>query len=430
MAEHTPNLGLLKKDPLADGNETFNIETMLNDNWDKIDEAVGQVREELENVDVDIPNASLTEKGIVQLSNATNGTREDVAATEKAVKAAYDRGSEGLLAAVSAQSRAESAYLLSAKSSGYGTTINSSNAYSVNLNPAPSALTEGLRVTIKINTTNTGPATINVNGLGAKTIRKGNGNTLVAGNLKASSIYTLVYNGMDFILQGEGGGGTAQPEQVEAGFTFTNDSGEQIGTLNKQAFVDAIVSKGVGASINDTFPGLVTKIRQIRTGNVIEVPYTIASEIQGVDRNTTYTELATISPGWSNLVFSGTVSSTITYASSNDTLHLVAVPADVVATPGTHPRGMYYLTGGGGSSGSGDVRIASFTIHSNGNVTGSYGNFESVGGQRVLVMKSSSSAGFNMFNTAFKIYIRLSCDVGGTVSRRYTANGSGKILII
>ena len=29
---------------MVDGNETFNIETMLNENWDKIDEAVGQVR--------------------------------------------------------------------------------------------------------------------------------------------------------------------------------------------------------------------------------------------------------------------------------------------------------------------------------------------------------------------------------------------------
>ncbi|PAD78045.1 hypothetical protein CHH67_08415 [Paenibacillus campinasensis] len=68
---------------------------MLNDNWDKIDEAVGQVREELANVNVDIPDASLREKGIVQLSNATNGTREDVAATEKAVKAAYDEALAG-----------------------------------------------------------------------------------------------------------------------------------------------------------------------------------------------------------------------------------------------------------------------------------------------------------------------------------------------
>ncbi|ETT58699.1 phage tail protein [Paenibacillus sp. FSL H8-0457] len=95
MSSNTPNLGLLKKDPMVDGNETFNIETMLNENWDKVDEAVGQVREELGNIDVDIPEASLTEKGIVQLSSATNGTRENVAATEKAVKAAYDEALAG-----------------------------------------------------------------------------------------------------------------------------------------------------------------------------------------------------------------------------------------------------------------------------------------------------------------------------------------------
>ncbi|MDL1163684.1 phage tail protein [Yersinia pestis] len=95
MSSNTPNLGLLKKDPMVDGNETFNIETMLNENWDKVDEAVGQVREELGNIDVDIPEASLTEKGIVQLSSATNGTRENVAATEKAVKEAYDEALAG-----------------------------------------------------------------------------------------------------------------------------------------------------------------------------------------------------------------------------------------------------------------------------------------------------------------------------------------------
>ncbi|MGG3310770.1 phage tail protein [Paenibacillus lautus] len=77
MSSNTPNLGLLKKDPMVDGNETFNIETMLNENWDKVDEAVGNIK---------VPDASLTEKGIVQLSNSTNGTRENVAATEKAVK--------------------------------------------------------------------------------------------------------------------------------------------------------------------------------------------------------------------------------------------------------------------------------------------------------------------------------------------------------
>lgn len=81
MASNTPKLGLLKKDPAMDGNETFNIQTMLNDNWDKIDEAVGNI---------EVPEASTTQKGIVQLSNATDGMREGVAATERAVKVAYD----------------------------------------------------------------------------------------------------------------------------------------------------------------------------------------------------------------------------------------------------------------------------------------------------------------------------------------------------
>ncbi|MEA4849009.1 MAG: hypothetical protein VB106_17380 [Clostridiaceae bacterium] len=40
MANYTTNLNLLKKDPETDGNDYFNIETMLNDNWDKIDAGV------------------------------------------------------------------------------------------------------------------------------------------------------------------------------------------------------------------------------------------------------------------------------------------------------------------------------------------------------------------------------------------------------
>ncbi|MFK4167699.1 tail fiber protein [Paenibacillus lautus] len=68
-----------------------------------------ELEEALEGLDPDIPPASLTQPGIVQLSNATNGTRENVAPTEKALKAAYDRGSEGVTAAAAAQSKADAA---------------------------------------------------------------------------------------------------------------------------------------------------------------------------------------------------------------------------------------------------------------------------------------------------------------------------------
>jgi hypothetical protein len=40
LASNTPRLNLYKKDPVADANTTFNITTMLNDNWDRIDQNV------------------------------------------------------------------------------------------------------------------------------------------------------------------------------------------------------------------------------------------------------------------------------------------------------------------------------------------------------------------------------------------------------
>jgi hypothetical protein len=41
MPSNTTNLALYKKDPATDGADTFNITTMLNDNWDKIDALPG-----------------------------------------------------------------------------------------------------------------------------------------------------------------------------------------------------------------------------------------------------------------------------------------------------------------------------------------------------------------------------------------------------
>lgn len=41
MASYTPNLDLLKKSPVTDGDDMFNVETMLNENWDRIDRGIG-----------------------------------------------------------------------------------------------------------------------------------------------------------------------------------------------------------------------------------------------------------------------------------------------------------------------------------------------------------------------------------------------------
>jgi hypothetical protein len=40
MGEYTPNINLYKPNPITDANDTFNIETILNENWDKIDTSI------------------------------------------------------------------------------------------------------------------------------------------------------------------------------------------------------------------------------------------------------------------------------------------------------------------------------------------------------------------------------------------------------
>jgi hypothetical protein len=119
----------------------------------------------------------------------------------------------------------------------YAVATGDANNYAVTLDPAPMAYTEGMAIAVKINVDNTGASTINVNGLGAKTIKKPNGNDVSAGNLKAGSIYSLRYNGTNFILQGSDAAGNATPADVLAGKTFSNDQGEQVGTMPNRGAV-------------------------------------------------------------------------------------------------------------------------------------------------------------------------------------------------
>ncbi|WP_338552884.1 hypothetical protein [Paenibacillus sp. KS-LC4] len=114
---------------------------------------------------------------------------------------------------------------------GYGTTSGTGSAYTAAIGLV-AALTEGLRVTIKLHAASGANPTLNINGLGAKGILKPSGSAPTAGLLKAGSIYTLVYNGSAFTLQGEGGEyGTAVAAEVLAGKTIGTESGLVTGTM-------------------------------------------------------------------------------------------------------------------------------------------------------------------------------------------------------
>lgn len=46
MGEYTEKLQLYKANTATDGNDTFNIDKMLNDNWDKIEDAMSEDKSE------------------------------------------------------------------------------------------------------------------------------------------------------------------------------------------------------------------------------------------------------------------------------------------------------------------------------------------------------------------------------------------------
>lgn len=116
---------------------------------------------------------------------------------------------------------------------GYGTATGT-NTKTITLNPAPSALVDGMGVSFKNSTQNTGAVTLNVNGLGARPVLKSNGSALSSGNLKSGSIYTVRYESSsgNFILQGEGGEyGNATAADVLAGKTIGTETGLVAGTI-------------------------------------------------------------------------------------------------------------------------------------------------------------------------------------------------------
>lgn len=82
----------------------------------------------------------------------------------------------------------------------YGVDSGSTDDYVIALNPAISAYTIGQPITFKANTANTGAATLNVNGLGAKTIVKRVTEPLADNDILAGMYCLVVYDGTNFVL--------------------------------------------------------------------------------------------------------------------------------------------------------------------------------------------------------------------------------------
>lgn len=119
-----------------------------------------------------------------------------------------------------------------------GASTNSGNNYSIAV-PAIAALTEGKAVSFKCNADSTAAVTLNWDGKGAKSIKKANGTDMTL--LKTGGIYTVRYNGTNFILQGDGGS-IINVADVKLAVSYEDGEGVKTGTYDAKVYATGTLS--------------------------------------------------------------------------------------------------------------------------------------------------------------------------------------------
>ena len=121
---------------------------------------------------------------------------------------------------------------------------------------------EGMKISFKVQTVNTGAVTVNVNSLGTKAVVSQDGTALSGGELVDDGVFTAVYDGTSFVLQGVQAASSSAsnentivmgPGQIAAAM-WDNDG--PVGAVNMSTFYAfyKTVSDGANAIIALPFP--------------------------------------------------------------------------------------------------------------------------------------------------------------------------------
>lgn len=95
----------------------------------------------------------------------------------------------------------------SLKNTTYLEDTTNTNTYAANFAVSPGSYFAGLKVNLKVTNANTGAATLNVNSLGAKSIKKNVVDDVEADDIRAGQVIPLIYDGTNFQIVGGGGTG-------------------------------------------------------------------------------------------------------------------------------------------------------------------------------------------------------------------------------
>lgn len=134
----------------------------------------------------------------------------------------------------------------------YATSGGSANAYTLTLSPAQTAYMAGMTVLFKANHANTGASTIDINSLGAKSIKNPDGTALAANSIPSGAIVCLTYDGTNFQIRMELTSATAEIA-THAALTATHGAtGAIVGTTNTQTLTNKTLTSPVISSISNT----------------------------------------------------------------------------------------------------------------------------------------------------------------------------------
>lgn len=173
----------------------------------------------------------------------------------------------------------------------YVITSGSANAY-VAANPALGSYTAGNLIAMKANFTNTGAATINLNSLGAKSIKKNDGVTALAANdIISGQIVILRYDGTNFQMLSPSGTPVTAQNYVKSVYIGTGVSSNVAGTAdtNFDTHTYTIPANDLVSGVAYRFRGFfflgsaLTYTFSVKLGStaIVTCPLTIAGTNQG-----------------------------------------------------------------------------------------------------------------------------------------------------
>lgn len=147
----------------------------------------------------------------------------------------------------------------------YALTTGSANTYAITLDPVPASYTTGMVVHFKANFSNTGAATLNVNGLGAVTIKRNYDQNLSADDIKSGQMVIVMYDGTNFQMLTQLGSPPPYSDPASYGFSLAG------GLYYKIVYTHGYITSYSGVGVNNYGWRLATQteVQTLVTAGVI-----------------------------------------------------------------------------------------------------------------------------------------------------------------